>query len=184
MFYQVNHEKVLLLYLLHSRTNHGWLQAVAAGLPRPRHYDPFTKRTPSKKVQSRMQGYTVQSQMLLQNKCKISSRNSALIKMSHLSGTFQRCSLNLTSSVTQRDKGAVAPPWSCSHLLGGTFVSFKFFPGPILKVFPVRITWNLLNRSQNLSVEEENLLPSHELLGEGKIQINTQPLAPPQPREL
>lgn len=88
-----------------------------------------------------------------------------------------RCSQNLTSSTTQQGKGASI--WPCSHLFCGTFVPFEFFPGPVLKVLSVSLTGNLPNRSQDLSVEDENLLPSHELLGEGEKQITTK--YPPAP---
>lgn len=82
----------------------------------------------------------------------------------------------MTSSTAQQGKGASV--WPCSHLFCGTFVPFEFFPGPVLKVLSVSLTGNLPNRSQDLSVEEENLLPSHELLeeGESKLQLNTHPL--------
>lgn len=77
--------------------------------------------------------------------------------------------------------GQRASVWPCSHLFCGAFVPFKFFPGPVLKVLSVRLTGNLPNCSQDLSVEEKNLLPSHELLGKGEMQITTK--YPPSPSQ-
>lgn len=78
--------------------------------------------------------------------------------------------------------GAAASVRPCSHLFCGAFVPFEFFPGPVLKVLSVSLAGNLPNRSEDLSVEEEDLLPSHELPGEGEKQITTKYPPAPSPQ--
>lgn len=99
-----------------------------------------------------------------------------MIKMSHLSDIYiPRCLPSVFKNSLNNTERGQGLSLLCSYLVGGTFVSFEFFPCPVLQVFAIRILWNLPNGLQNPPVEKENLLPSDELCRGGEMAITAAP---------